>query len=263
MKNNRFKLILKNSNNQEIDVDYTLHNSVLARKWADKIKHLKNVQISATETQINDVSDIKEVYKKFCELADLRPIHIQKLDQPTLNKLHEIYENNHQALSTKSHSDILYKFHHSIHFHETFTKKIPALLVGWGVYEGPLTETFDCHRYYDKMLKQNNIYLPWAELGKTPLYYYMNGEPNDQIRFNKLCKPHMTFRAKFMVALKDKTPEKFSPSFTTWFNRFKSSWLEKYGLDDYTEMHEYSAPLLAHTEDKTDLEGFDFVKILA
>ena len=263
MKSNKFKLVFQNTDNQEIDVDYTLHESILAEKWANKIKHLKNVQIDETEAQTNDVSDLKGIYKKFCELADLVPIEIKALDQPTLNRLHEIFEQHHDTLARKSNNETLYKFHHAIHYHETSTKKTPAIFVGWGVYEGPLTETFDCHRYYAEMLEQNNIYLPWAELGKTPLYYWMTGEPNEQMRFNELCQPHRTFRAKFMVALRDRSPEKFNPSFTEWFNRLKPNWLEKHGIEDYTEMHEYSAPLLAHTEDKTDLEGFKLVKILA
>ena len=50
-------------------------------------------------------------------------------------------------------------------------------------------------------IEKNNIYLPWAELGKKPVRYYTDKEPSDQKRINQLCKPHKTLRAKFFISL--------------------------------------------------------------
>ena len=47
IKNNTFKLIFKNQNNQEIDCNYILHDTVIADKWFKKIKHLKNITIDS------------------------------------------------------------------------------------------------------------------------------------------------------------------------------------------------------------------------
>ena len=69
--------------------------------------------------------------------------------------------------------------------------------IGWGVKEGPLTHRFNCGDYNDDHIRRNNLYLQWSELGKTPLEYWRNQEPNDQARLNTLAKPHITFRAKF------------------------------------------------------------------
>ena len=258
---NNFKLILKNSDNKELDLDYELHDSLLAEKWAKKIKHLKRVAIDPVESNIIDVSDIQDIYKKFCEFANLEPIDIEPLDQSKLNKLHKIYEEQHETLSRIKNNEILYKFHHSIHYNENIPNEESKIVVGWGINEGRLTEQFDCYSYYADKIEKNNIYLPWAELGKKPFAYYTDKEPNNQKRVNELCKPHMTLRAKFFISLKDITPSKFTPDFSKWFDQYKQAWFKAYKIQEYTPIHEYSAPMLAHTNNKQDLTGFKFVRI--
>ena len=57
MLKNNFKLILSNSDNKELDLDYELYDSLLAEKWAKKIKHLKRVAIDPVESTIIDSID--------------------------------------------------------------------------------------------------------------------------------------------------------------------------------------------------------------
>ena len=56
-------------------------------------------------------------------------------------------------------------------------------------------------------------------------------------------------------------PQKFTTDFTQWFNQYKKEWFIKNKIQDYTEIHQYSAPLLAHTSNKQDLTGHKFVRI--
>jgi len=258
---NTFKIILLNSDNQEIDLDYKLHDSLLAQKWAKKIKHLHRIPIDPVESYAYDLSDIETVYKEFCNFAKLQPIDINPLDQSILNELHEIYEEQHEELSKHENNEILYKFHQSIHFNEDPERGQGEITIGWGTKEGPLTEQFDCHSYYTNKIEQNNIYLPWTELGKEPVNYWRDKEPNEQKRFMELCKPHQTFRAKFFISLHDRVVKKFTLDFIQWFAQYKKDWLETHQIKDYTEIHHYSAPLLAHTNNKQDLTGSKFVRI--
>ncbi len=261
VKKNNFKIILSNQDNIKIDLDYELHNSLLAEKWIKKIKHLKRVDVDPIESKKVDLSNIESIYNDFCKFANLEPINIKHLDQSKFNELHKIYEDQHEVLSRLKNNSILYKFHHSIHYNENASKGVSKIDVGWGNYEGPLTEKFNCHSYYADKIEKNNIYLPWAELGKTPLAYYTDKEPDNQTRINELCKPHTTFRAKFFISLKDRTPSKFTEDFTNWFAQYKKAWIEAYQIEDYTAIHEHSAPMLAHTDNKQDLTGFKFVRI--
>ena len=264
MKKKLFKLIFKDKENQEIDLDYQLNDSVIAEKWFKKIKHLKNIPIDEIESVQTDVSDLKTIYKQFCIFAGISPIEFSNVDQTFLNNFHKLYEKMHETLSRKQNNSILYKFHHSIHFHEEKEKnkhKHKHLTVGWGVKEGPLTETFNCNDYYEKEIKNNNIYLPWAELGKTPLVYWKNKEPNDQTRINELCKPHLTLRAKFIIPNNDHTPKKFNVEFIEWFSRYEKDWLLHYNIKKWNEIHESSAPLLAIAHHNEDMNNLKFIKI--
>ena len=76
MRKSKFKVILSNQENKELDVEYELHDSILAEKWIKKIKHLKRVAINPIESQIVDVSNLQSIYNEFCEFANLQPIDI-------------------------------------------------------------------------------------------------------------------------------------------------------------------------------------------
>ena len=243
-----------------MDVDYRLHDSELAEKWATKIKHLQHVPIDPIESYKVDVSDIRGIYNEFCKFAGIEPIEIDPLDRFKLNQLHQTYEEHHARLSRLKDNSILYKLHLSVHFHQD--KTIENINVGWGKHEGPLTNQYSCYDFYEDGIIQNYMYLPWSELGKTPMKYWKDEEPNDQSRFNKLAKPHTTFRAKFFIAIKDKTPQPFDQAFVKWFADYKQGWFEHCGIDKWDNVHEYCSPLLATTEYKGSLQGLKFKKII-
>ena len=263
MKNN-IKIIFKDSNNQEIDLDYQVYDSIIASKWLNKIKHLKNINIDKIESQQEDVSDLRVIYKEFCFLAGIQPKIFHSIDQPLLNDFHKLYEDFHEVLSKKPNNSVLYKFHHSIHHNETIDKNehTKYITVGWGTKEGPLTEKFICNNYYETKLKKNNIYLPWTELGKKPLIYWKDKELNDQKRINQLCKPHITLRAKFFIPLNDIFPDVLPTEFKEWFEKYEKSWLSHNSITRWNEIDEYCAPLLAIASHSEDMSNLSFVKIL-
>lgn len=265
----KFKIVLKDKDSKEIDVTYTLYDTPLAVKWFSKIKHLCKVPIDPIESGLEDISNLDQIYLHFCKFADLEytPL-IQQRDQKFYNKLHQIYEETHNRLSIKKDNNILYKFHHAIHKHESADKHESAggsreqIDVGWGVKEGPLTQTMDCQPFYEDNIYKNNLYLPWSELGKTPYTYWAHKEPKSQRRFNTLCSPHHTFRAKFFIALDNKKCIPFPNQFNQYFNQFKGQWLKYYKIDDWAERDEWCAPLLANTDNTLDLRQMTFQKII-
>ena len=260
---NNFKIIFQNKEKQVFDVDYTLNDTVVADKWFNKIKHLRFVPIDKTESEQVDLSNIKQIYLDFCKFAELEPIELEQIDQDVLNQLHKIYETSHQHVSKKKNNDILYKFHHAVHYHETNDHVQTKINVGWGVKEGLLTENFLCNSHYEPTIKANNIYLSWAELGKRPMDYWKDKEPNSKTRFEELAKPHITLRAKFFIAQNDIMPKKLEDTFLKWFDPYKESWLNKYNLNKWDEIDEHSAPLLATTVQTMELDHCKFVKIVS
>lgn len=259
------KIIFKDINKEQIDVNYDIVDTKLAQAWANKIKHLKNIPFDPVESNLVDHSDLLGIYQEFCSLAGLEAVNFTDLTQKQFNILHSIYEQHHDRLSRVRHNEILYKFHHAIHHAEqsrrgaTETHKIT---VGWGVKEGMLTDALQCNQYYEGKLRKNCLYLPWSELGKKPLCYWRDKEPDNQERFNQLAKPHMTFRANFFVATADVEPEPLPIEFSEWFDQYKDAWLNKYHLKDWTNVDEHSAPLLAITDHKQSLTNHTIHKII-
>lgn len=258
---NKFSIIFSN-NVGRIWCDYILANNLIAEKWFAKIKHLKNIPIDPIESELEDLSNLQEIYESFCKEHN---IEIKKFDnikqQSVLNELHKIYEDNHEKLS-RINSKLLYKFHHAIHSAEVSYTNRKNITVGWGTKEGPLIETFNCNPYYAEELEQNNLYLRWAELGKTPLHYWRNKEPSNQVRINELCKPHTTLRAQFNVCLESFKPKTFDQNFVEWFAPYKDTWLKHHKIAKWNEIDEYSAVLLAHADHKINLSGKTFIKIV-
>lgn len=261
-KNNRLRIVFSDCQQRLIPLEYRLNDTLLAKKWLAKIKHLQNIPIDPIESNKTDVSDLKQIYKEFCNFAGLQPIDISKLDQKKLNILHKVYEDTHERLSKTQNNSILYKFHHSIHFNEEQTQSSTKITVAWGQKEGPLTKKYLCNPYYEDKLLPAHVYLPWAELGKTPLQYWQNQEPSQQERINELCKPHLTFRAKFFIQRVEQNPQALPEAFTTWFATYKQKWMTHSGITRWNNIDETGAPLLAEPMEKIDLDGLEFERII-
>jgi hypothetical protein len=247
--------IVFNNNNKKQELLYNVVLNPVSERWIKKIKHLSKIKHSPIETTgASSPQNIQHIHREFCQFAGVEYNSIDYNEQQSLNLLHELYVSNHGRLSTLKNNDILYQFHNAIH--ELEKKSIGTrFYVGWGTSEGPLEEQFNCNEFYAETFVKNNLYLPWTELGKTPLDYYNNHEPRELDKFCKLSKPHVTLRAKFMIAMKDFNPPALSPEFEQWFSQFKTPWLEHYNIRDWRACDEYLGVLLAEPEDRTiDIE---------
>jgi len=243
--------IVFNNNNKKQELLYNIVLNPVSERWIKKIKHLSKIKHSPIETtDVSFVQDITNIHRKFCEFAGIEHNSIDYKDQQSLNLLHELYVSNHARLSMIKNNDIMYKFHNAIHELEKKNRDV-RFYIGWGTKEGPLEEKFNCNEFYAETFIKNNLYLPWTELGKTPLDYYNNNEPTDLNRFCELSKPHITLRAKFMIALKDFDPPKLSAEFQQWFAQFRTPWLEHYNIRDWRARDEYLGVLLAEPKDRT------------
>jgi hypothetical protein len=247
--------IVFNNNNKKQELLYNVVLNPVSERWIKKIKYLSRIPHSTLETTgVSFAQDIEKIHQEFCKFADVEYNKIDYNEQQSLNLLHNLYVKNHDRLSMIKNNDILYKFHNTIHELED-QKTGTHFFIGWGVKEGPLTEKFMCNEFYKKSMSKNNIYLPWSELGKTPLIYYRDKEPSDINRLCELSKPHITLRAKFTIAIKNFNVIDFPAGFEEWFTPFKQKWLDHYKIKDWRVQDEYAGVLLAEPEDQTiDIE---------
>jgi hypothetical protein len=241
--------------NKKQEILYNVVSNPVSERWIKKIKHLSKIKHSPIETTNESFSqDIADTHRKFCEFAGIDYKIIDYDEQESLNFLHELYVSNHDRLGKIKNNDIVYSFHNAIH--ELEDQKIGTyFFVGWGIKEGPLTEKVMCNEFYEKNILKNNIYLPWSELGKTPMIYYRDKEISNIDRLCELAKPHTTLRAKFTIALKNFTMVDFPSGFKEWFDPFKQAWLDHYKIKDWRIQDEYAGVLLAEPKDQTmDIE---------
>ena len=228
---------------------YRIAANPVSDRWTRKIKHLSSIPHSPLETSVfSGTVDVQRTHREFCQFAGIEYVEADYNDQVALNQLHEQYVTNHDRLSMLENNDILYEFHNIIHNMEKKSQG-NRYYVGWGVKEGPLGEKFHCNQHYADSFVKNNLYLPWTELGKTPLDYFNNNEPNDLARLCSLAKPHITLRAKFMIARKDFSPPPFTREFLEWFSQHRAAWLDHYSITDWRPRDEYIGVLLAEPAD--------------
>ena len=112
---NKFKIFFTFEDNKTHAVEYRLNDTLIAKKWFGKIKHLRNVDVDKTISDLDDVSDLAGLYKQFCEFAGIEHFPFETVDQELCNRLHEIYEKEHETISRMADNAILYKFHQAIH----------------------------------------------------------------------------------------------------------------------------------------------------
>ena len=256
-----FKLIFENKTNT-VDLDYQLCDTDIANRWFKKLKLIHVVPISDIEsTTTKPVYTLDHYYKVFCDRTNTKYEILDYDNQETLNYLHKLYEKAHDYYSTVKDSDFLFNLHVSIHRKESVNSL--KYNVAWGVKDGLLTELHPCNQYYSKNLKQNNIYLRWSELGKTPLKYFNDKEPDNLERILELVKPHITFRSAFFISLQDYIPNKLPIGFVNWFDNYKDPWFDKHNLNKWDEFDEKCGAPLAEcvTEFNDDLTQFDLKKI--
>lgn len=249
----KLKIVFSKDNKKQ-ELLYNVVSNPVSERWIRKIKHLSKVPHSTLETGMfqspnSPYYDIADLHREFCDWAEIEYKRIIYQSQNALNLLHDLYINNHDRLSKLKNNDLLYKFHNAIH--ELEKKKLgDKFYVGWGVAEGPLEEKFNCNQYYSKSLVKNCLYLPWSQLGKTPLECFLTDRINEYDRLRNLVKPHNTLRAKFMIALNNWIPDPFTKEFANWFDKFKGQWLNEHSMTDWRICDEFIGVLLAEPEDR-------------
>jgi len=266
----KIKLIFGNSQNHH-DLDFFLIDSDIAYRWFKKLRHIHRLPISDTDSRLllqpdKNKYDIKIIHEEFCQVAGITFNLLDYNNQINLNFLHQLYEQYHDRLVANN-ADCLYRLHMAIHNIENLKNidKFSSLSFGWGEKEGPLMERMNMHEHYSDILKNGNLYVKWSELGKLPSQYFIDGEPNDQSRFNILSKPNNTLRSKFSLQTSIKNFQ-FTEEFNSWFKNYKTGWLTYHGINDWLPIDEMGGVHVAEPLQEIELEDFvltypDFKKI--
>jgi hypothetical protein len=85
-------------------------------------------------------------------------------------------------------------------------------------------------------IEKGDVYVEWAELGKTPYAYWKNNEPNDLKRICELAKPWLILKPRIQIALEghDAIATKNLGKFNSWWSNYSDIWCKHWGLDSWT-----------------------------
>ena len=149
-------------------------------------------------------------------------------DQNHFNAIHEIYEHNYNG------DPAWLNFHEHIHLCERWPVQKPRLTIDYREKSGMLERPFDLAWLENATtkIKAGDVFVEWAELGKTPYGYWENNEPDNMDRMCELAKPWLTLRPKIVVALEDiDTMNNVDiPAFESWWKHHSKEWCQHWNL---------------------------------
>lgn len=169
-------------------------------------------------------------------------------DQVYFNKLHKIYELNYNG-----HFQWL-DFHEHIHLCEKDYKLRPKILdIDYREKAGMLIQPFNLNWLKESttLIRKGDVFVSWAELGKTPYVYWRNNEPDDFERLCALAKPWLNLRPKIKIAFEDFDllrnidQEKFN----LWWIKYETDWCRHWNLTYWTIEDMFANAVLGRVSD--------------
>lgn len=225
--------------------------------WQMKLIHRvpynrsQSIWPNKSRNNLKNLQDLTQLIKTKCSIVIDFDIN---MDQQCMNKLHEIYEQMHDTKDKFTHEQLilLYEFHDAIHDVESaHSHRTDAFWkIQWGHLAGPITRNLDLYDYYQSEIPSNTLISKWGELGKPPGGYYMDKEPDDQIRVNELIKPHRNFDPTFFIYANSYNIETFEPGFEDWWKTYENDWCNHWKTPKWTTAFEYGGIVLAEPRHK-------------
>jgi hypothetical protein len=244
------------SNDKKVDI--ILNSTSLALTYQKIYKHLSHVPVPFREWDSPyyvRTKSIHQIVEKLILYANKVSVKIDRQlcelqDQEYLNNLHRIYEKNYNG-----NPDWL-DFHEHIHMCEkTCTERANVLNIDYREKAGMLEKPFDLAWLTSATtkVKTGDVYIKWAELGKTPYVYWANNEPETMTRMCELAKPWLKLRPKIIVALEDIDFLKGIdvPGFETWWIQYSIPWCQYWQIPSWGVSDIFGASVFGRVPDFT------------
>jgi len=241
------------ANNQVFDLG--LYSSALADVYKKIYKHLCHVELrfrpwdnpyyldSLTHEQV--VDQLTFYGSQVCVTVDRS--RCMARDQQYLNQLHKIYEDNYQGQPQ------WLDYHEHVHLCEPRVGlKFKVLEIDFREKAGLLERQFDPAwlEHSTTQVKAGDVYVTWAELGKTPYRYWKDQEPEDIKRMCVLAKPWLKLRPKIKIAMQDidllDNPD--IEAFESWWKTYEREWCNHWHLSSWSVQDIFAHSVFGHIE---------------
>ena len=186
------------------------------------------------QANIQSIEKLEIYAKKLNIILDKSKCLIR--DQLYFNHLHELYEKGYDG-----NPDWL-DYHEHIHLCENLSRQ-SDLILSHRELAGPLAQPMNLEWLTNstQQLHLGDLYLQWAEMGKTPYTYWKNNEPDNKERLNNLAKPWVNLCSKLIVSFSDQllVPTHNQLEFDYWWRSRSQEWCRHWNIDLWTlaDMH--------------------------
>lgn len=248
-------LLLDNSQQFEIK----LQPSALTDTLSKIFKHLRHVPLPFHEWDdpfFRSRQSLEEITNQLVYYGNLVGVEVDRSrclqqDQEYFNELHRIYEKRYDGSTT------WLDYHDHIHRCE---KKPPDVWLSLDYREksGPLEKPFEWRwkENFRTTVEPGDVFIRWAELGKTPYEYWRDSEPNEINRICELAKPWLIMKPRLLVTFDpiNFMENKKIDEFNVWWAQYHDRWCKHWKIESWTVTDMYSATLVGRIENFYDLE---------
>jgi hypothetical protein len=227
------------SNKQILEL--VLDSNPVADAYTQIYKHLQHVLVPFRDWDNPFYCDQLTLEQRVQQLmihGDCMKISIDqdscmKQDQSYFNYIHTLYENNYNGDPT------WLDFHEFIHLCEKkswFTSKFCN--IDYREKSGLLERKLDKNwlRFTKTKIQAGDVYVSWMELGKGPVSYWKDCEPDDEQSLHRLCKPWVTLKPTIKIALEDTDflQNVDQKNFNSWWSGKCQAWCRHWNLEEWS-----------------------------
>lgn len=245
-------MLTLHTKNDSIDLGIYADHLIIENFIKPAYKHLQHIPLYfekhdfAVFSKAEAIDSIDVLGKKAGFDIDLE--NFKLYNQQYLNYLHKVYENNFYENDSLTHKEWL-TFHESIHLleqlyrHDVDSMLKPNMCIDYRDYAGPVTKKFNIELYRNILEnledKKGFVTVEWAELGKRPIDYWIDKEPDNFDRIKQLAKPWLYLRPKIIIHTHNKKKTKTfqqdqQEKFNSWWKQYEKEWCNHYGIKKWT-----------------------------
>jgi hypothetical protein len=215
-------------------------NNSIGQAYSKIYKHLSAVPIPFRSWDNPYYSDIlpltyNETVEQLVTCGRLLSVDVDAMrclsqDQEYFNFIHQIYEKRYNGNTTWQ------DFNRYIHVCEGyFTQDNNKILcIDYREKAGLLQKsmTTEWLQTTTTQIKQGDIFVSWAEIGKTPYEYWRDKEPSNIKRMYELAKPWLKLKPRILVAMNniDRLTDIDVDQFEMWWEPYQKNWAQYWGL---------------------------------
>jgi len=225
-------------------IDLKLADNPVTEFYYSCIRRLQHLDLffGPRETPFHPMISDRDQTQKLLktQLSEMNvDVDVSKLhDQCYLNYLHDIYLQQCSTSDRLGYAQWTH-IHDTIHLLETqnnHRNHLSTVMFNYRNNAGLLYKKFDRSylKYATQSVEPGTCFLTEQELGKNPLTYYQDQEPNDIDTVCRISKPWVNLIPTLNVATEHTSSVAIPDNFVSWFETYKDRWCDHWKITNWS-----------------------------